>query len=455
MKAKVSRGGGFRGLLNYVFDTGARATHTKGAERVGGSMSGSTPRELSSEFAVVRQLRPDISRPVWHCSLSLPPGERLSTEKWEAVAADFMRLMGFDLAHTPWVAVRHSDTDKDHIHIVASRIGLDGKVWLGQWEARRAIEATQELERAHGLALTPGLGDARAERRKLKDKEINMALRVGKEPPRQRLQRILDEAVRDKPTVLEFVDRLQAAGVGVRASVASTGRVSGFSFEMGGVVFKGSDLGKRYSWAGLQKAGVTYDEARDRAGLERFKLAVADSGERQGVAGDRGPAAQRPGDAGAGVGADAPRTVRTVRREPEPRGCGGERQESADAGGRRGGGAGGGGGRRSDWASRFRVAASAAKRRAAADADGSVGERAVESRDASGARDAETDRQSFGDTIRQSQYSGVRRSVSEQERQSARKVDPMPPAPPTPPEVFGIDTLDASDEDYDSPSPSI
>lgn len=288
MKAKVSRGGGFRGLLNYVFDVGAkRATHTKGAERVGGSMSGSTPRELSREFAVVRQLRPDISRPVWHCSLSLPPGERLSTEKWEAVAADFMRLMGFDLAHTPWVAVRHQDTDKDHIHIVASRVGLDGRVWLGQWEARRAIEATQELERAHGLTLTPGLGDARAERRKLKDKEINMALRVGKEPPRQRLQRILDEAVRDKPTVLEFVDRLQAAGVGVRASVASTGRVSGFSFEMGGVVFKGSDLGKRYSWAGLQKAGVTYDEARDRAGLERFKPAVADSGERQGVAGDR------------------------------------------------------------------------------------------------------------------------------------------------------------------------
>ncbi|WP_223937968.1 hypothetical protein, partial [Aeromonas caviae] len=38
--------------------------------------------------------------------------------------------------------------------------------WLGQWEARRAIEATQELEHTHGLTLTPGLGDARAERRR-------------------------------------------------------------------------------------------------------------------------------------------------------------------------------------------------------------------------------------------------------------------------------------------------
>lgn len=292
MKAKVSRGGGFRGALNYVFDLGKEATHTKNAERVGGNMAGSDPRELSREFSAVRQLRPDIGKPVWHCSLSLPPGERLSAEKWEAVAADFMQRMGFDQTNTPWVAVRHQDTDKDHIHIVASRVGLDGKVWLGQWEARRAIEATQELEHTHGLTLTPGLGDARAERRKLTDKEINMAVRTGEEPPRQRLQRLLDEAVKDKPTAPELAERLQAAGVSVRANLASTGRMNGFSFEVAGVPFKGSDLGKGYTWAGLQKAGVTYDEATDRAGLGRFKSAIADSAERQNVAAGREPDAR-------------------------------------------------------------------------------------------------------------------------------------------------------------------
>jgi len=50
MKAKVSRGGGFRGALNYVFDVGKEATHTKNAERVGGNMAGNDPRELSREF---------------------------------------------------------------------------------------------------------------------------------------------------------------------------------------------------------------------------------------------------------------------------------------------------------------------------------------------------------------------------------------------------------------------
>ncbi len=88
-----------------------------------------------------------------------------------------------------------------------------------------------------------------------------MAVRTGDEPPRQRLQRLLDEAVKDKPTAPELAERLQAAGVGVRANLASTGRMNGFSFEVAGVAFKGSDLGKGYTWAGLQKAGVTYDEA--------------------------------------------------------------------------------------------------------------------------------------------------------------------------------------------------
>ena len=289
MKAKVSRGTGFRGVLNYIFDVGKDATHTKNAERVAGNLAGLNPREMSQEFSIVRELRPDITKPVWHCSLSLPPGECLSVDRWNTVADDFMERMGFDPINTPWVAVRHQDTDKEHIHVVASRVGLDGKVWLGQWEARCAIEATQELERTHGLTLTPGLGDARQERRRLTNKEINRAVRTGEEPSRQQLQRLLDEAIKDNPSVLVLAERLQAAGVGVRANLAGTGRMNGFSFELQGIAFKGSDLGKGYTWSGLQKAGVTYEETRDRAGLERFSAATANRRERQDLARNHEP----------------------------------------------------------------------------------------------------------------------------------------------------------------------
>ena len=52
MKAKISRGGGFRGVLNYILDKGE-------AEIVGGNMSGQTPQELTREFGITKALRPD------------------------------------------------------------------------------------------------------------------------------------------------------------------------------------------------------------------------------------------------------------------------------------------------------------------------------------------------------------------------------------------------------------
>ena len=84
MKAKITRGKSFRGLLNYLLD------HGRG-EVIGGNMSAVDKIGMSLEFGAVRALRPDISRPVWHCSLSLPPGDDLSTDHWQDVAADFLR----------------------------------------------------------------------------------------------------------------------------------------------------------------------------------------------------------------------------------------------------------------------------------------------------------------------------------------------------------------------------
>lgn len=270
MKAKIVRGCGFRGALDYVLDM---QNIGKQPEVVGGTLAGETAAELSREFSIVRGLRPDIKRPVWHCSLSLPADENLSSEKWSVVVEDFMQRMGFDLS-TSWVAVRHKETDYDHVHIIACRVSLNSTVWLGQWDARRAIEATQELEKEHGLTLTQGLGTTRAARKTLTRGEINMAVRTGKEPLRQRLQRLVDDAVRDRPTALEFVQRLETAGVGVRANIASTGRMNGFSFELDGVAFKGQDLGNNYKWNALQKRGVSYEQARDSAELERFRSTV-------------------------------------------------------------------------------------------------------------------------------------------------------------------------------------
>ena len=298
MKAKVGRGDGFRGVLDYALNSEKRP------EIIGGTIAGLNARQLASEFGYVRKLRPDAKRPVWHCSLSLPPGDHLDGGKWDAVASDFLKEMGFS-DKTPWVAVRHRDTDKDHIHIVASRINLDGELWHGKWEARKAIEATQKLEKSHGLRITPGLDNSNG-RKALKKGEIEMSLRNEEQPPKLKLQSIIDEAVScGDLTAVQFAETLEIAGVQVRANLAITGTFNGFSYEIEGIAFKGSKLGKSYGWGGIKERGVSYEQARDYQGLSRFAAARAGASH-QSVVGQSGPDGSNTGDVRQDHGSPAP-----------------------------------------------------------------------------------------------------------------------------------------------------
>jgi hypothetical protein len=231
-------------------------------------MYGDSCGDLMEQFAVTSRIRPDIGRPAWHCSLSLPPGERLDDAKWAEIADDFMAMMGFS-GSCPYTVVRHSDKGHDHVHIMASRIGFDGRVWKAGRDVYKAIRATGELEARHGLTVTKGL-DGRAERKNPSFAERQMETRTGEASPRARLQDLIDDVLATGPTAAEFCEFLEAGGVEVRANLASTGKMNGFSFSVGGIAFKGSSLGKAYGWAGLRGRGLSHEPDRDCAGLERF-----------------------------------------------------------------------------------------------------------------------------------------------------------------------------------------
>lgn len=255
MKAKIKRGSGFRGTLNYILGKGD-------AEPVAGTMAGSDASLLAQEFGALRQLRPDIERPVWHSALSLPPGETIDTKRWGAVVRDFMDGLDFDERHA-WTCWRHHDTEHDHVHIVACRIGADGSVWLGRHDVRQALRLTEELEATHDLQTTKAYTRETANPCRQPTKaEIEQAIRTHEQPARTQLQAALDHALTDRPSLLGLIDRLEAAGISPRINMASTGRISGLSFELQGVAFKGSDLGKHYTWNQLQQR-IDYEQDRD------------------------------------------------------------------------------------------------------------------------------------------------------------------------------------------------
>jgi hypothetical protein len=82
----------------------------------------------------------------------------------------------------------------------------------------------------------------------------------------QRVRAAVERAAQGRPTLPELADRLREGGIEVRPNLASTGRLSGLSFEVEGVRLKGSELGREFSWRALSaRYGIGFEPERDRS----------------------------------------------------------------------------------------------------------------------------------------------------------------------------------------------
>lgn len=248
---KIKRGKQFTGVVVYALEP---ASHHKTDPRViGGNMAGNNIVDLIREFGQTKILRPDIKKPVWHNSLRLPHGEKLSEAQWATVADDYMSRMGFTDTHLRCY-VLHNDKAGQHIHIIASRIDItDGKLYLGKNENLTSTRIISELERIHGLTETATTSNRRSQGiKKLSRNEKMLSERTATPCPKVALQTCIDNVLANQPDLLSFIQQLKQEGVTCQLNIASTGKMSGFSFQFQGIAFKASQLGKKYAWSHLQ-----------------------------------------------------------------------------------------------------------------------------------------------------------------------------------------------------------
>jgi len=87
------------------------------------------------------------------------------------------------------------------------------------------------------------------------------------------LRTIIDRAAEDKPTVSEFLDRLEREHVTPMASIQTNGHWNGMVYQYKDVRVKGAQLGRPYTAQGLQeRRGVRYDQAADAERLDRARM---------------------------------------------------------------------------------------------------------------------------------------------------------------------------------------
>ncbi len=252
----IRRGKSFAGVVLYALKPCSH--HKKDPIVIGGNITivGNSAKDLIAEFDSTKQLRPNVAKAVWHNSLRLPKNEALTNSEWANIADDYMARMGFSETHLRCY-VLHDDEDGQHIHIIASRVSLDaGKLYLGKNENLISTRIIQELEKDYQLTRTKGPGalkpSASPVKRKKSRNEAMLEERTGEPCPKSIIQRGIDSITLNPIAIDDFVEKLNSMGITAKCNIASTGKMNGFSFECKGVVFKASQLGKKYSWKNLE-----------------------------------------------------------------------------------------------------------------------------------------------------------------------------------------------------------
>lgn len=250
--SKVMNGSDFAGVLKYV-------SEKEDAELIAKNGVFNIDAELIASEMRSNAYQRDLKKPVMHISLSLLPGERATSEQWQTAAETYLKEMGFDLDKSQFTVHRHNDKDHDHIHIIANRVQLDGKVVSDSMQYKRSHAATRVAEKAAGLSLYQ-----KTDEKQEKGHVHNLRIAI-------------DQSFKAGTSLAQFRANLSAKGIQLQENRSkTTGRLSGVSFkDSDGRVWKGSSLGKDYSLSGLEKRGLeTGRDAQSQGSQHQGKAPV-------------------------------------------------------------------------------------------------------------------------------------------------------------------------------------
>lgn len=166
MVANITTGNNLYGALFYNQD--------KVDKGVGSVLATHNLREPADGRFNVAETAEDILRwmpdhyrtekPVIHISLNPDPKDRLTDEQLSDIAGRYMERMGW--GGQPYIVFKHTDIDREHIHIISVQVGRDGKKIKDGKRNERSVAVTEELEKEYGLH--PAKGQKRSELWQLK-----------------------------------------------------------------------------------------------------------------------------------------------------------------------------------------------------------------------------------------------------------------------------------------------
>ncbi len=256
MTANLIKGKGFRGALRYNLDKVAKNV----ALVLDSTFARSAEQGIMKEVQMIRSLRPRLEKYFYHTSINFPPDENISNELMKQLGREYLEAAGF--THHQFIMFRHFDAAHPHLHILVNRIGYDGKVMSDSRDYQVTENILRSLEIKYRLRQVAPSRSAKT--RAVTKNEIEMMRRTGAPSQKLRLQQIVFQAQKGRPDLDTFIYRLTQQGVRPIFNQASTGHISGISYETGGFRTTGTKLGAGFKWPAV-KASLNLDNVGEIA----------------------------------------------------------------------------------------------------------------------------------------------------------------------------------------------
>ena len=254
MIAKQVKGKDFYGVLMY----NQKKVDKAEAIILDSNLASGSVVKQTKEFNVVRQLKPNLSKAVYHTSLNLPYSDsnKLTDEEFSNLGIEYLEGMGFD--ENQYIIYKHFDQNHSHIHIVANRVKFSGDVVSDSQDYKRSEKLIRSLEQKYHLTKLVENDFSNV----LTKGEVEKHIRTGDIPERLQLQGIKE--------------------VNTKLNKSSTGTISGISFEFKNTTYKGSKVHRSLSYNNLIKKLKPNEQERINNPISANNTEIGKIGEESG-----------------------------------------------------------------------------------------------------------------------------------------------------------------------------
>lgn len=269
----------FARVIGYAIKRG------KSPEVIASTLDARGTQAMIGEMQELAAKSSRCKQPVAHFVLSVREGERLTDGQWTEAAQRTAEAFGMQ----QMVCIRHSDTDCDHVHLIANRIKADGKAWATSNDRFKMRTLCQRLEEDFGITATA----SRSDRSRVNKDEIEKAARLFKEgkqatavPVRMQLAEDIKASLAQSSSPQDFERRLKKRSISTRWRHDRDGKPVGVSFARGEASISGRNAGISCRAMMVYFEGGVYEQSRT------FTATGPDSRVDRAAGRDFGPEAQ-------------------------------------------------------------------------------------------------------------------------------------------------------------------